>query len=73
MRKDLLDLVFDKTRGAGFQEEKYESYILPIQWTREELIELIEKRVKEVFKRQYTSEDVTFNDIFPSATRGEGN
>ncbi|HIF9136537.1 TPA: P-loop ATPase, Sll1717 family [Photobacterium damselae] len=72
MRKDLLDLVFDKTRGAGFQEEKYESYILPIQWTREELTDLVELRVKEVFKRQYTNEDVIFKDIFPSATRGGG-
>ncbi len=33
---------------------------------------MIEKRVKEVFKRQYTNEDVTFKDIFPSATKGGG-
>ena len=30
LRKDLLDIVYDKTRGAGFQQEKYESYIVPI-------------------------------------------
>ncbi|MFA0026032.1 DNA repair protein, partial [Vibrio sp. 10N.261.49.A5] len=57
---------------AGFQEEKYESYILPIQWTRDELTELVERRVKEVFKRQYTNEEVAFKDIFPSATKGGG-
>lgn len=72
MRKDLLDLVFDKTRGAGFQEEKYESYILPIQWSKEELTELIERRIQEVFRRQYTQDKVTFKDIFPATKKGGG-
>lgn len=72
LRKDLLDLVFDKTRDSGFQEEKYESYILNIRWTPEELKNLIELRINEVFKSQYTNQHVTFEDIFPKTKKGGG-
>ena len=54
MRRDLLDIVFDKTRDAGFQQEKYESYMLPLIWSKDALKILVEKRINEVFKRQYT-------------------
>ncbi|QHM71414.1 P-loop ATPase, Sll1717 family [Mixta intestinalis] len=69
LRKDLIDMVFGKTRGAGFQEEKYESYILQIQWSRDELNDLVQKRVRETFKRVYTNDQVTIKDIFPEARK----
>jgi len=72
LRKDLLDLVFDKTRDSGFQEEKYESYILELKWTKEELTRLVELRINEVFKSQYTKERVSFEDIFPKPRKGGG-
>lgn len=71
LRKDLLNSVFDLTRSSGFQEEKYESYILDIKWTPEQLTELVKKRVKEVYKKQYTKDDVTLDDIFPTPKGGE--
>nr|WP_279488012.1 hypothetical protein [Aeromonas veronii] len=71
MRKDLLDLVFDMTRSPGFQEEKYESYILQIHWDKGELRELIERRINEVFRKQYTKEQISFDDIFPTAKKGK--
>jgi len=69
LRKDLIDMVFDKTRGAGFQEEKYESYILQIQWDNDELVDLVQKRVKETFRRVYTKDQVKISDIFPEARK----
>ena len=72
LRKDLLDLVFDKTRDSGFQEEKYESYILDIRWSESELKELINLRVSEVFKSQYTGDKVSFDDVFPRPKKGGG-
>ena len=72
LRRDLLDIVFDSTRNAGFQQEKYESYLLPLMWSKEALNELVEIRINEVFKRQYTKEGVRFNDIFPSPRKGGG-
>lgn len=70
LRKDLIDMVFSKTRGAGFQEEKYESYILQIQWSKGELTELVERRVQETYRRSYTNELVTIADVFPDPKRG---
>ncbi|MDP2180725.1 MAG: hypothetical protein Q8K19_19665 [Methylicorpusculum sp.] len=72
LRRDLLEIVFNKTRDAGFQEEKYESYFLHLKWNKIALASLIEKRISEVFKRQYTRDNVTFNDIFPSPKKGGG-
>ncbi len=69
LRKDLIDMVFDKTRGAGFQEEKYESYILQIHWGHEELVDLVEKRVRETFRRVYTKDQVAISDILPEARK----
>jgi len=72
LRRDLLDAVFDRTRDAGFQQEKYESYILPLKWSKESLKQLVELRINEFFRRKYTKEGVTFNDIFPSPRKGGG-
>lgn len=71
LRRDLLDIVFDKTRGGGFQEEKYEAYMLPLQWSKLDLTELITKRIREVYKRTYTNEAVEISDVFPSPTNGQ--
>lgn len=69
LRRDLLDLVFDRTRDSGFQEEKYEAYISRITWTKTDLKQLLERRVSEVYRRQYTSRKVSFSDIFPPAEK----
>lgn len=71
LRRDLLDLVFDKTRDAGFQEEKYEAYLVPIKWGKEDLKNLLSARVKEVYRRQYTSSSVTLKEVFPNPKKGE--
>jgi len=70
LRRDLLDLVFDKTRDSGFQEEKYEAYLVPIRWGKSDLNRLLSARVKEVYRRQYTSSDVNFSDVFPNPQKG---
>jgi hypothetical protein len=72
LRKDLLQLVFDKTRDSGFQEEKYESYILDVVWQPNDLRLLVEKRINQVFRYQYTNGEVFFDDIFPSPRKKGG-
>lgn len=72
IRKDLLDIVFDKTRDSGFQEEKYESYILELKWSTDQLKKLVELRINEVFKSQYTNGKVSIDDVFPKPRKGGG-
>jgi len=66
IRKDLLDRVFRETRDSGFQEEKYQSLFLRLQWTPSQLIEILDSRIRKLVRRQYTKADVGWRDIFPS-------
>ncbi|MGY3170846.1 hypothetical protein ACVWYU_000219 [Pseudomonas sp. TE12234] len=72
LRKDLLDQVFDKTRDSGFQQEKYESYLMTLKWSADDLSNLIETRLNEVFKSQYTRQRIKFTDLFPKPRKGGG-
>lgn len=70
LREDLLLSVFDKTRDSGFQEEKYDDFILKLTWTENELHELLDKRITFLIKEQYTGQDVKFNSIFSCKPQG---
>jgi len=73
IRRDLLETVFDKTRDSGFQEEKYESYIIKASWTKEQLKQMLSLRVNEVYRMQYTRQDVKLEDIFARKKSGGQN
>ncbi|WP_123590169.1 P-loop ATPase, Sll1717 family [Salinisphaera orenii] len=72
LRVDLLQIIFDKTRGSGFQQEKYESLICSLRWGEGEIKALIEKRLNKIFEDQYTGRSLSFSDIFPSPKKGGG-
>jgi len=65
VRRDLLDRVVRETRDTGFQEEKYDSLYLKIQWTEEQLFHLLDSRIDALVKEQYTTKQVTHRDILP--------
>ncbi len=65
LRVDLLQTVFEKTRDSGFQEEKYQSLLLKLTWDKSTLGKLLDKRVAELCKEQYTSKSAKLSDIFP--------
>ncbi|MFH7040774.1 ATPase [Paucibacter sp. JuS9] len=71
IREDLLRIVFDSTRDAGFQEEKYESLFLRLRWKKHQLQELVELRLNRLIREQYTSKQVMFNDVFKTEVRRE--
>ena len=65
LRSDLFEKVIKETKDDGFQSEKYEDYIIRLEWDSDSLQELVDKRINLLFKKQYTQENVTFTDIFP--------
>ncbi|MBI2306882.1 MAG: DNA repair protein [Rhodocyclales bacterium] len=65
LRQDLIQSVFDKTRDAGFQEEKYQSLFLSLRWDSNSLLEMLDKRVRELVREQYTSQSLGLRDVFP--------
>lgn len=71
LRTDLIERVYRFTRDAGFQEEKYEDLNIRIQWSPEQLRQIIDRRINWLFRDQYTTEKVGFSDAFPEKIRGD--
>lgn len=70
IRQDLLLEVIDETKEAGFQEEKYEDYYFRIRWSLGDLEQLVDKRIRELYRRKYKADAVRFADVFPTVKRG---
>ncbi|OCJ65010.1 hypothetical protein A6U97_11965 [Agrobacterium tumefaciens] len=66
LRTDIHYRMIKETPTAGFQEEKYRAMYLALRWNRTQLLEMLEKRVQTMFKRQYTREGVSLNSILPA-------
>ncbi|MEZ0469032.1 hypothetical protein C6W91_21135 [Phaeobacter sp. SYSU ZJ3003] len=49
------------------QLEKNEDYIVRIKWTREQLWELVEKRIGHLYRWKYTKDNVHFVDLFKTS------
>lgn len=71
MRIDLIDRVFRESRDPGFQEEKYRSLYLPVSFNRAQLIDLLDRRIAELIKDQYTGYTPTHKDILPASLAGK--
>lgn len=67
LRVDLIQSVFERTRDAGFQEEKYQSLFLNISWDNNSLEELLDRRLSKLISQEYTTQNVTLRQVFPSA------
>lgn len=71
IREDLLDRVFRYTRSPGYQEEKYKSMYLPLKWNESSLEELVDRRVNQLVKEQYTTKVVKLSDLLPTSINRE--
>jgi hypothetical protein len=71
LREDLLDRVFRYTRSPGYQEEKYKSMYLTLIWKEHELEQLLDKRVNQLVRQQYTQMQVTLRQLLPSKVKKE--
>ena len=71
IRYDLLSRVIKLTRDAGFQEEKYLSLYLPIEWTKDSLISVLDNRINHLVKQRYTSKPVSYRDVLPEKVKGD--
>ncbi len=66
LRLDLLQTVFERTRDAGFQEEKYQSLLLHLNWSPQYLEKMLDERVGILVSEQYTKTPVKLRTIFPA-------
>jgi hypothetical protein len=66
LRTDLHERVLRGTESSGFQDEKYRALYLPLRWTRPQIVQLLNDRVRFMFKRQYTNQSGQLQDVLPS-------
>ena len=64
LRNDLYVRMVRETHSARRQIEKYDDLIIRLKWSEPQLKELAEKRIGEMCRRQYSSENVGFSDVF---------
>lgn len=65
LRKDLLDKVFDATRSSGFQQEKYDNFLLDLKWTESELREIVNRRIAKACELGAHKQKITLGKIMP--------
>jgi hypothetical protein len=65
LRIDLIERVFKLTRDAGFQEEKYEGMYLPLTWSHDQLVSILDTRIRYLVRKRYNTSQVTHADLLP--------
>ncbi len=70
LRRDLIERVFRLTRDSGFQEEKYQSLYLPLAWSRSNILDVLDRRVRHLVARRYTKASVSYKDLLPAEFNG---
>ncbi|WP_305983485.1 P-loop ATPase, Sll1717 family [Roseivirga thermotolerans] len=69
LRTNIHKKIFKENISRGIQREKYNHLYLDIQWNKEELLELLDNRLRELMKNNYTSDSPKVDDILPSANK----
>jgi hypothetical protein len=73
LRTDLLQRVFARARGPGFQEEKLATLYLRINWQKENLIDILNTRINHTFRDRYSKNvQLTHKDVFVGSRSGDG-
>lgn len=70
LRNDLYVRMVDEAKASRAQIEKYEDLIIRIKWTKSQLRTMADKRIGEMFKRKYSSENVILEHIFSQKPNG---
>lgn len=66
LRSNILEIIFSKP-SFGIQREKYTNLNVKIEWTKKELREFLNNRLKILMKGTYTKDSPTVDDILPPA------
>ncbi|WP_123906295.1 DNA repair ATPase [Sphingorhabdus sp. YGSMI21] len=66
LRTDVRERVMLETTDPTFQREKFDDYALNVTWKKQQLLELVDLRIGQLFKRQYTNDTVKYSTIFPA-------
>lgn len=66
LRTDVIERVVQETADISFQREKFEDLMVRLLWSKNDLKQMIEKRLNSLFRRQYSGSSIGFSDVFPA-------
>ena len=69
LRENIYHRVFQKAKPHEPQREKWLDVQIRLKWTKKELEELVDFRLRELYRTQYTQAGPSFRDVLPTAKR----
>ena len=72
LREDISHRVFQLRSPHEPQREKWSDVEVKIRWTKDELIEMVDNRLAEIYRSQYTQKAPTLMDLLPQPKRKPG-
>lgn len=69
LREDIYYRVFQHAELHEPQREKWDDVTVRLRWEREDLIQLLDRRLELLFRKEYTQVAPTLRDILPTTTR----
>jgi len=67
LREDLFEATLRTTTDKHFQAEKLEGIICRLRWDNQQLFQLIEKRIQQLFRFEYMRQEVSLESVLPAA------
>lgn len=71
LRTDLIARVLTQIKGAGYQDEKIRSLFLYLDWSENQLISLLDRRIDKLVRDSYTTAVITHKDLLPNMGKNE--
>ena len=72
LRDDILEKAITHAENNSFQREKYEDYFVNVTWKKNQLRELVDKRIQFLFHKRYShTQNVSFEDIFTTKIKNK--
>lgn len=72
LREDIFHRVFQRSSPHEPQREKWSDVVVKVRWTKDELIEMVDNRLAEVYRGQYTQEAPTLLNLLPQRRKRQG-
>jgi hypothetical protein len=69
LRENIYHRVFQRSELHDPQREKWADVTIRLQWKKAELVQLVDKRLTEVFRQEFTQDGVTLREILPPITK----
>jgi hypothetical protein len=69
LREDIYQRVYQQTSKQEAQREKWADVQIKVRWDKEQLVDLVDRRLKEVYRGQYTQSPPTLGQLLPPIQR----